>query len=90
MVLTTNGHPQPRPMFSQHQDGRQGIIIADRINIPLQNASVMYGMRTLFTCYYAWDLPYPTQYQLLFEGHSEHSCKRNSFNQIEKQFTNIK
>ncbi|KAK2164444.1 hypothetical protein LSH36_63g04036, partial [Paralvinella palmiformis] len=35
MVLTTNGHPQPCLVFSQHQDGRQGIIIADGINIPV-------------------------------------------------------
>ncbi|KAK2143784.1 hypothetical protein LSH36_814g03032, partial [Paralvinella palmiformis] len=56
MILTTNRHPQPRPVFSQHQDGRQGIIIADGINIPLQNSSVMYGMQTLLACYCTSDL----------------------------------
>jgi len=88
MVLTTNGHPQPRLVFSLDQDSRQGIIITYGFNIPLQNSSVMYDTRTLrmLLCIGS---PIPNHVSaaemsagVFSEGQSEHNCKRNSSNQI--------
>ena len=81
MFLTKNGHPQPRLMFSQHQDGRQGIIIAD---------GSTYHYRILKLCMACKHFSHVIVHRIshtqqvstadisavvFFEGHSEHSCK---------------
>ena len=55
----------PRLIIVKHEDGiLQGFVTADTVNIECSSADVFDIMINIQAAYYAWDLSFPTKYQL--------------------------
>ena len=56
----------PRLLVAKHQgNDLQGYILADSLYVECPAQSVVDFIIFMLACYYAWDLAYPKQYQIL-------------------------
>jgi hypothetical protein len=73
----------PRLIVVRHEDGPlEGIIVADGIQVScVTTGSIFDFLVNLQAAYYAWDLSFPTAYQLatFFQVHVLHDDKDTAF-----------
>ena len=82
----------PRLVITRHEDCTlQAVIHADEITVDCDGSSMFEFLLNLQAAYYAWDLSYPTTYQLLtfFQAHvlkdnQENNFKSNALTKLEK------
>ena len=95
MVLDSQPKSPPRLVVVQHEsrDDIQGYISADGISLECSGKTILDYLLCLLGCYYAWDLSYPKQYQLLafLQVHllldtGNQVNKSTNFIKFEKQF----
>jgi hypothetical protein len=73
----------PRLVIIQHEDeSLQGVLLADETSIDCNGSSSVFDLLlNLHAAYYAWDLSYPTTYQLtaFFQAHMLRDETENTF-----------
>lgn len=96
VTFTSPTKSMPRLVILRHQESFQGVILVDTLHFLLSNNNPQQWIMTLLACYYAWDLNFPNQYQILtflqlhfLEDHNNTVFRSSLLTKFEKKFQSL-